>query len=41
MRHCEVIFDENVLHKDKEKINFETTEPVGVELELRKIHLVT
>ena len=33
LRHCNVTFDENVMYKDKEKINFETTKQVGVELE--------
>jgi len=33
LRHCDVTFDENVMYKDKEKINSETTKQVGVELE--------
>ena len=32
-RHCDVTFDENVLYKDKENINFKTTKQVGVVLE--------
>ena len=32
LRHCDVTFDENVLDKDKEKINSETTKQVRVEL---------
>ena len=34
LRHCDVIFDENVICKDKEKINSETMKQVGVELQL-------
>ena len=33
LRHCDVTFDENVMYKDREKINSETTKQVGVELE--------
>ena len=36
LRHCDVTFDENVLYKDKEKINSKTTKQVGVELELQE-----
>ena len=33
LRHYDVTFDENVLYKNKEKINSKTTKQVGVELE--------
>ena len=36
LRHCDMTFDENFMYKDKEKINFETTKQVGVELELHE-----
>ena len=36
LRHCDVIFDENIQYKDKEKISSETTNQVVVELELQK-----
>ena len=36
LRHCDVTFDENVLYKDKKKINSETTKQVRDELEWQK-----
>ena len=36
MRHYDVTFDENVLYKDKKKINSETTKQMEVELELQE-----
>ena len=36
IRYCDMTYDENVLYKDKEKINSETTKQVRVELELQE-----